>query len=135
MIDLNNPDVIIGENYLSRWHVIPRNKFFNVYLHKFSGSDDDRAQHDHPWWSLSFLLKGEAKEHYLKKVRLVPRFFPIIRSAKFTHRLEVVQGPVWTLFITGPRIRQWGFHCPKGWVHWKEFTDTTGHKVGKGCNE
>ena len=42
---------VIGKNYLSRWHIIPRNRYFNIYLHKFVGSDDDRALHDHPWRS------------------------------------------------------------------------------------
>gem|GEM_PF-6734848 len=26
------PSKVIGENYLSRWHVIPRNPIFNIYL-------------------------------------------------------------------------------------------------------
>lgn len=45
------PDFYIGGNanpYLLRWWVIPRNRFFNVYLHKFLRDDDDRALHDHP---------------------------------------------------------------------------------------
>lgn len=129
------PDFIVGEQYLERWYVIPRNRFLNIYLHKFTGDDDDRALHDHPWWSLSILLKGELKEHSFKGVRLIPRWWPVIRSAKFAHRLELVKGPVWTVFVTGPKIRSWGFHCPKRWVHWREFTDLTGSFVGKGCGK
>lgn len=132
---MREPDVVIGENYLSRWWVIPRNRYFNIYLHKFSGSDDDRALHDHPWWSVSFLLKGELKEHMDFKVRFVPWLFPILRSAKMAHRLELVKGSAWTLFITGPRLREWGFHCPRGWVHWIDFTDETGVMRGAGCGE
>ena len=126
---------MIGDNYLSRWYVIPRNKIFNIYLHKFSGSDDDRAQHDHPWWSLSFLLKGELKEHYLHRIRIIPWLFPVLRSAKFTHRLELVQGPAYTIFITGPRVREWGFHCPNKWKCWRDFTDKKGTNIGIGCGE
>lgn len=132
---MRQPDLIIGVNYLHRWYVIPRNRFFNIYLHKFMSDDDDRALHDHPWWSLSILLKGEIKEHQFNRVRLIPRFLPVVRSAKFSHRLELVQGPVWTLFITGPRIRQWGFHCPKGWIHWSKFTTPDGKNIGTGCGE
>ncbi len=137
------PDVVIGDGYLERWYVIPRNRYFNIYLHKFTGSDDDRATHDHPWNSVSFLLKGKLREIY--GVNLVPGMFgfwrdipwlkPIYRSATFSHRLVVEEGPVWTLFITGPRIREWGFLCPNGWVHWKQFTDETGLKKGAGCGE
>ena len=40
------------------------------------------------------------------------------RDAKELHRLEVVEGPVWTLFITGPKERDWGFMMPDGtWRH------------------
>ena len=44
------PDFVVGkpeDPYLLRWWVIPRNKRFNVYLHKFLRSDDD-VQADDP---------------------------------------------------------------------------------------
>lgn len=50
--DRRPPDFIVGrdgEDYLRRWHLVPRNPLFNVYLHQFKSSDDDRAHHDHPW--------------------------------------------------------------------------------------
>ncbi len=42
-------DFIIGDFYLLRWWVIPRNEMYNLYLHDIRKSDDDRALHDHPW--------------------------------------------------------------------------------------
>lgn len=50
------PDFLVGgkENpYMKRWWLIPRNKWFNIYLHQFMRDDDDRALHDHPWWGPS----------------------------------------------------------------------------------
>lgn len=138
------PDVIIGGDerpYLRRWWVIPRNPFFNVYLHHFLRSDDDRALHDHPWLNLSILLDGAYTEHTIeagginRRVRRAAPAFKL-RRARAAHRIELSDGPCWTLFITGPRIRQWGFHCPNRWVHWREFTTGTfGETVGKGCAE
>lgn len=131
---MRKPDFIIGDNYMHRWFIIPRNKYFNIYLHKIMKNDDDRALHDHPWWSISILLKGKLKEVLKATVRYPRRFIPLLRSAKLAHRLEIVEGPAWTLFITGPVIRSWGFHCPKGWVPWKEFVDSRDKgQVGKGC--
>ena len=138
---MRQPDVTIGENYLERWYLIPRNRFLNVYLHKFSGCDDDRALHDHPWHSVSFLLKGRLDEIMPARAgrlerqrrREVPRFIPVFRSATHAHRLELIEGPAWTVFITGPKFRSWGFLCPQGWRHWKDFTDATGNNVGRGC--
>jgi hypothetical protein len=133
---MRKPDFVIGDNYMHRWWLIPRNRYFNIYLHKIMQNDDDRALHDHPWWSVSILLKGKLREVLHSGLRYPLRFIPLFRSSMLAHRLEVVEGPVWTLFITGPVVRSWGFHCPKGWVHWQDFVDQrdTG-KVGRGCGE
>ncbi len=129
------PDFIIGDDYMWRWWIIPRNKYFNIYLHKIMHDDDDRALHDHPWWSVSFLLKGQLREVLENKVRYPKLFIPVVRCAKLSHRLEVVK-PSWTLFITGPVIRDWGFHCAKKWVHWSDFVkDGEKGKIGVGCGE
>ena len=133
-IDLKNPDVIIGDDYLLRWYVIPKNPYFNIYLHEFRHSDEDRALHDHPWYSVSFLLKGELKEHSDNGVKFVKRFLPVFRTAKFAHRLELIKGPAWTIFITGPKIRDWCFHCLNGWKHWEDLTDGYGNFIGDGCD-
>ncbi|MBV2128182.1 hypothetical protein [Arsukibacterium indicum] len=133
---MRKPDFVIGDNYMHRWWLIPRNRYFNIYLHKIMRNDDDRALHDHPWWSLSVLLKGKLREVLHNRIRYPLRFIPLLRSAKLAHRLEVVEGPVWTLFITGPVIRSWGFHCPKGFVPWKDFVDDRdAGKTGRGCGE
>jgi hypothetical protein len=140
------PDFIIGGHdnpYMIRWFLLPRNSFLNAYIHLFLRSDDDRALHDHPWSNVSILLEGGYIEHRIEaggihtKAKRVAGEFCIRLSGKIAHRIELDQGPCWTLFITGPRYRKWGFHCPDfGWVHWKLFTasDDTG-KIGKGCNQ
>jgi len=117
---VREPDFIINNNYLQRWHGI-KSKYFNIYLHRFTGSDYDRALHDHPWWSISILIRGELIEHSFNRKRIIPRFVPVIRSAKRAHRIELVQGPAWTIFITGPKIRSWGFHTKEGWIPWRQF--------------
>lgn len=184
------PDFVIGSEtnpYLLRWWILPRNKFFNIYLHMFMRSDDDRALHDHPWWNASFVLDGGYVEHMPKwkyqnpdkadhtismtpeqawystapgrncegwkfvgydmqdsyPVRRWPGAF-VARWATAAHRVQLhtfsgIAGevPCMSLFITGPRIRQWGFHCPKGWVHFKDFISVRpgGNDVGKGCDQ
>lgn len=141
------PDFVIGEAdspYLLRWWVIPRNRWFNIYLHNFRRSDDDRALHDHPWVNLSLILLGEYFEHCQDgSVRLRRPWRPwafwrfVVRGAVTAHRVELSKGaePVWTLFITGPKVREWGFLCPQGWRHWQEFCAVRegGNAIGKGC--
>lgn len=131
--------------YLKRWWLIPRNGLFNVYYHLFLHSDDDRALHDHMYFNLSILLEGEYIEHTIKaggvqvtKHRTAGTLSGIkFRAPWSAHRIELINStPCRTLFITGPRMRRWGFHCPKGWRHWKEFVqqEPGGNSQGKGCS-
>jgi hypothetical protein len=120
--------------YLHHWHVIPRNRFCNVYLHHFLRSDDDRALHDHPWVNASIILKGEYLEHF-QNGRIEHRRpgDVVFRWLHTAHRVELFHGSrrqplhspppieVWTIFITGPKVREWGFLGPQGWVPWQEF--------------
>lgn len=136
------PDLCVGGEdnpYMRRWYALPRNRFFNVYIHQFMRDDEDRALHDHPWWSLSWLMRGELWEHWGSSSRLIPEGKITVRSPTFAHRLSMLESyrrRTWTMFITGPRLREWGFHCLNGWVHWKDFTaGEHGEIVGRGCGE
>lgn len=135
------PDFVIGDHYMDRWWVIPRNKIFNIYLHHIRHSDDDRALHDHPWWSLSLCLAGFMVEYYKKgeyiNRRGVWQGDVVFRNGSFAHRLEIPEDGkgAWTLFITGPVFRTWGFHCPQGWRPWQEFVAPGNKgKRGRGCD-
>lgn len=134
------PDFVIGgaqRPYLRRWWLMPRNPLANAYLHEFLRSDDDRAEHDHPWASVSILLRNRYREWICGVPHDRHAGQVIVRpSGRQQHRIELTHGPCWTLFLTGPRYRQWGFHCQQGWVHWRDFTaaSDTG-AVGKGCDQ
>ena len=112
-----------GSDYLIRRYLLPRNKILNIYLHRFLGSDDDRALHDHPWYSISCVLKGRLIEHRSDgSTREIRQGAIAIRSPRFQHRIELPSGETaTTLFITGPVVRTWGFVCPQGWISWREY--------------
>jgi hypothetical protein len=140
------PDFVIGglaDPYMLRWWVIPRNRWFNIYLHEVIRSDDDRALHDHPWVNASILIDGCYFEHKIAdggihRRRLVRAGDIAMRRAVAAHRLEVIPGKrAISLFITGPRVREWGFHCPEaGWRHWEDFTaPASPGEIGRGCGE
>jgi len=138
------PDEIIGGQdnpYMLRWWLVPRNRLMNVYLHLFLRSDDDRALHDHPWPNMSVLLRGCYSEHTIRAggVHEITEYVAgnvRLRGPWFAHRIELTSGPCWSLFITGPKVRAWGFHCKGGWVHWRKFTAPEDKGVvGKGCSE
>ena len=155
------PHIVIpksdGSQYLRRWYIIPRNKKLNVYLHHFLADDDDRALHDHPWWFITLILKGGYFELTEINGKLVPKKRPSVfdigspywkrclayRPAEWRHRVVLpvsVWGdskPCWTIIITGPNVRQWGFWCKRNngtvtepyFKHWQDF-----EKEG-GCGE
>lgn len=135
---INAPDFAIGEPvYLNRWWIIPRNEMQNVYLHQGLRDDDDRALHDHPWPNQSLLLIGRYREITPHGAFIREAGSLVTRKATDAHRLELVDGEPWvSLFFTGAKVREWGFHCPNGWVHWRDFTaGANGELVGKGCGE
>ena len=124
-------DYVIGpaaRPYLRRWWLIPRNRWFNVYLHQILRDDDDRALHDHPWCNASWVLAGGYVEHTIaaggvhrRRARRAGSW--TLRWPTAAHRLEVGADGAWSLFLTGPVVREWGFHCPGGWTPWRRFTD------------
>lgn len=151
------PDKVIGggaDPYLRRWYLLPRNPLLNIYLHHFLRDDDPRALHDHPWPNLSLLLRGcywevcfaQSPGRGMVLPALIERFRvpfrPVLRRPRTAHRIRLMRNernqpiPCWSLFLTGPRLREWGFWCPLGrWVHWRSFTaGPRGETVGRGCD-
>jgi hypothetical protein len=122
-IEGRKPDFTVGDNYLRRWWIIPRNPWFNIYYHNFRVSDDDRAMHDHMYVNLSILLDGQYLEHSEKGSTWRKAGDMKMRLPKTLHRLEIEEGKqCWTLFITGPRVRVWGFQVGpivRNWLGWK----------------
>lgn len=141
------PHFTIGDDQLDRWYLIPRNRWVNVYLHRTKKSDDGRALHDHPWRSVSFLIAGDLFEEYfpdpvwvgkpthliVRHGRKIPKWLPVYRRASAAHRLVQPnpERPAWTIFITGPKLRKWGFWCTDGeFAKWVAFSRYRKH----GCD-
>lgn len=109
-----------------------RRRLPGVYLHCFLRSDADRELHSHPWrWALAILLAGGYHEQRraattdpatglsrvserLRRAFPLAGCFNVLREDDY-HRVELLKDPsgaekrCWTLFIAGPRVRQWGF--------------------------
>jgi hypothetical protein len=116
------PHQVIGEPdapYLHRWFLIPHNRWLNVYLHRFLRSDDPRALHDHPWWFASLIHAGGYIEVTTTRRRVRRRGSITVHRAARRHRICLPvdqrgrETRCWTVIITGPHVRQWGFWCPR----------------------
>lgn len=120
----------IGE-YMERWLLMT--PWGTLRLHHILRSDDDRELHDHPWDFVSLLLSAGYEEQVPARPgspRLTPdrrwevRTFlkgeTVRHRAEDLHRLEVPT-PAWTLVLTGPTRRSWGFLTEYGWMHYKDW--------------
>lgn len=147
------PDFIIGpeaQPYMLRWHIW-RTPLIALYLHKFLQDDDPGALHDHPYENLSWVLSGGYWEHTSNgRLRKRAAGSLVPRLAHWPHRVELIRDltvelapmiytvaarPAISLFLCGPRRRHWGFHCPRGWVHWQQYVASRsgGNSRGQGC--
>lgn len=111
--------------YVIRWRF--ETPWFSVRLHHWLAPDDDRAKHDHPWSFTTFVLKGgytdsspEGDDHLRA---------PAIRHRKATHQHTVFPDPggCWTVIVTGPKIRNWGFWVKGKFVKMNKYFLTYGH--------
>ncbi|USA44134.1 hypothetical protein NCG89_04960 [Spongiibacter taiwanensis] len=121
------PAKVIGTHYLTRWYVIPRNRLFNVYLHHVEGNDPDENLHDHPWlFNGSLVLRGEIFEQLRSRSRTLQTGSLTFRMGRSPHRLLLRSNDSLTLFITGPKVRRWGFYTDAGWVDSKQYLRADG---------
>lgn len=97
--------------YLYRWMVETR--FGSLRIHHWHSSDDDRAFHDHPWWFLTFVVKGGYTDVSPEGEDEVNAPALRFRRALHQHTVKVHPGGAWTILITGPEKRMWGFWVKK----------------------
>ena len=127
-------DRVENEPYLERYYLFLRDREqfpFNVFLHKFLKSDPDDV-HDHPWPYATVILKGGYWEwipHFDTVGRKTgeyqvwrgPGHFRISKANSF-HRIELDPDiTAWTLFMPGPKQRDWGFLVKNKWVQWEQY--------------
>jgi len=127
-------DRVSEEPYLERYYVFlkERQNFpFNIFLHKFLKSDPDDL-HDHPWPYATLILKGgyyEWTPNFDSTGNVVgetrhwrgPGHFRLCNSDSY-HRIELKEGvTAWTLFMPGPKTKEWGFLTNNNWVQWETY--------------
>tara|TARA_B110000977_G_scaffold2808_1_gene3832 strand:+ start:1286 stop:1714 length:429 start_codon:yes stop_codon:yes gene_type:complete len=118
------PDRLSNEPYLTRYYLFLKERKvfpFNIFLHNFHKGDPDDL-HDHPWPFITFILKGGYWEHTpTGRYWRAPGTVRFARSGQL-HRVELEPGvDVWTLFIPGPKLKEWGFIDKGIWKHHKKY--------------
>lgn len=123
-----------GSLYMERYWLF-RSRWLSARIHHLCTPDYDRHLHDHPWTFLSVVLRGGYVE--LRPADIEPQFYDdgiepavvgarkagsvAIRFATDRHLIQHVEPDTWTLFITLSKVQWWGFHTPRGKVHWRDY--------------
>ena len=138
--------------WFENWHqgeihstglVLIRCPWFQVMLNWYHQPDVSDAAHNHPFWFLTFVLKGEYCEfvgtpYYenggwcLRNCKTkVVRFIDFKRRCVVRKVVLVQEGGATFLTITGPRSNDWGFYeqgdfvsregIPVTYIPWMEY--------------
>ena len=124
------------EDYLERYYLFSTRWLkpfipswsYRVVLHRTLRSDID-GLHDHPWsWKSRILEGGYQEDTPGGPFWRAPEHGWRSRTGEDYHRLVLVPDrlkpdeQVWSLFVMGPRYKDWGFLDKEGkWVHHQEY--------------
>jgi hypothetical protein len=115
-----------NEPYLERYYIFLKDRQwfpFNVFIHKFLKSDPDDL-HDHPWPYMTIILRGGYWEWTKNSVTPQWKGAGQIRFGHSTdyHRIELEPGiDCWTMFVPGPKLRDWGFLVKNRWIQHEQY--------------
>jgi len=97
----------IGERFTR--YALFKSRWVNIYLHQLYAPSWHPECHDHPWGFLTILLRNGYLERIgTKDYRRWPGMI-LWRPATFAHNVITPYGTSWSLIITGPKARDWGF--------------------------
>lgn len=118
--------------YVIRWRL--ETPLGSVRVHHWLAPDDGRAFHDHPWWFLTFVIRGcygDQSPDDSDPTGYRTEFLraPAVRFRRAEHRHTVVPCPggAWTLLVTGPARRRWGFWPGGKFVKANKWFASYGH--------
>lgn len=129
-------DLAQSQDYLRRWSLwLPFG--LSVKLHEIVRNDEDRCEHDHPWWFVRVILCGGYVEQIAGRLYFRRPWRPwapwrvYLCRPSFRHRITFLPaGSSWSLLLCGPNRERWGFYTLSGWMHWRDFVKAAwGHRV------
>lgn len=132
--------------YIRRW-VLNVAGVGSLRLHHWTASDDSRFLHDHAWPFTTLILRGGYTDITEEMCTMCAgggcmwcsgtgskRYGEYLsagmvrhRPAQHVHSVRVEPGGCWTLMLTGPVVRDWGFWVDGEWKRMRRFFKEHGH--------
>jgi len=107
------------EPYLVRYYLYNYRPFARIVIHNILRSDID-GLHDHPWAFQTYILSGGYWEHTPEGRFWRDPGYHGVNAANNFHQLEIdpdADEQTWTLFLMGPKEKDWGFMNKDGiWI-------------------
>lgn len=105
-----------GVLHFRRWRILST-PIISIYIHRIYKEDQDPYLHDHPWNYFGLIINGSYTEQTPNKLNvLMPGAFAFKKATDFHKIQKLNTDSVTTLFITGRRIREWGYKIYGYWV-------------------
>lgn len=115
--------------YAYRWGI--ETPWCSLRLHHWLYGDDERAQHDHPWNFYTFILKGGYQDltstydvHGQTQLHVETMHAGKLSYRPATHLHSVHlwnDATAWTIVLTGPIVRRWGFFDGRRWWRSRKY--------------
>lgn len=117
-----------GNLHFKRFAIF-ESRLFSIYVHRLYRSDDDPHMHNHPWsWCGSLVLSGgyvnarRTEDPARTRLDIVGPLDSFVMRPTDYHKIHtIIDGPVTTLFVAGPRLKSWGYMTEDGHVDHTEY--------------
>jgi hypothetical protein len=84
--------------------------------------------HDHPWAFQTYILSGGYWEENQEGRFWRAPGYNAYQEANYFHRIQLdpekAGDDTWTLFLMGPKQKDWGFLKDNQWVQWEEYLNS-----------
>jgi len=97
----------VGEEF-TRYRLLVT-PWFRVFVHRLWCPVWHPQGHDHPWSFVAIVLWGGYLERTQAERKWRGPGSVLFRPAEFVHNVITGQKVNWSIVITGPKRRQWGF--------------------------
>lgn len=112
---------------LNRWTLL-NTRGWKVMVHHFLPNTEDRPLHDHPWSFFTFVLWGSYEDIGYSTEEVVQAPTVRYRPAMHLHRTRTGKHGAWTLVISTPKSRDWGFFHNGRWWPFKTYERVFGFR-------